>query len=365
MRFLSFLGAVLVAVLLLIFVSTWGMSNLRQAFCFGPMEKIIWTAAGLAGAFIITFFLFFLFFNGVVLHRKKFTAGMFFLSLFCALLGSAGIVYFSQQLALQTCAAPEIYRSLVGVCQGRGNDQAGKFTPGIGSPNHLVVLYTDGIIHPWSAIVSKTWRPQSLADTELVLCVSKPTNLLAEACIGVADRNVTRYQEQVTASIVDPHSAKVIASSTFIGELPSCEGIERNLVSQLIGKVELSTVEEWVRGALPQRQLESSTDTPQIIKTVTPTITKKAITPTSTRRSATATVPLVAIVRPATARVRKGPGVEYGLLGGLQQDDQVRILGRNEASDWIKIVMPDGKEGWISAELLKIPVPIGNLLVVK
>ena len=54
--------------------------------------------------------------------------------------------------------------------------------------------------------------------------------------------------------------------------------------------------------------------------------------------------------------VRKGPGIEYELLGVLNSNDVVFITGKDTSGAWIQIEFagaPDGK-GWVTAEFLQV-----------
>lgn len=49
--------------------------------------------------------------------------------------------------------------------------------------------------------------------------------------------------------------------------------------------------------------------------------------------------------------VRKGPGTNYPVIGQLQQNDVVEIVGKNADGSWLRIVYPSGTigRGWIFA----------------
>jgi hypothetical protein len=54
------------------------------------------------------------------------------------------------------------------------------------------------------------------------------------------------------------------------------------------------------------------------------------------------------------ANVRNGPGLGYGIIGGLQTGERVSLIGRNADSSWLQVVLPDGSEGWVFATLLTV-----------
>ena len=59
--------------------------------------------------------------------------------------------------------------------------------------------------------------------------------------------------------------------------------------------------------------------------------------------------------------MRSGGGTQFGIVGGLPRDSEVEVIGRNQASDWLKIADP---RGWIFAELVSVSIPIESLPVV-
>lgn len=71
-----------------------------------------------------------------------------------------------------------------------------------------------------------------------------------------------------------------------------------------------------------------------------------------------------------TARVlnvRKGPGTNYPVIGQLQQNDVVEIVGKNADSSWLQIVYPTGTigRGWISASYAQVRGSPASIPVVE
>jgi hypothetical protein len=67
------------------------------------------------------------------------------------------------------------------------------------------------------------------------------------------------------------------------------------------------------------------------------------------------------------ANVRNGPGLGYGIVGGLNRGEAVTLIGRDSGSSWLQIEMSDGSEGWVFAQLLSVnsTVDLGALAVVE
>jgi uncharacterized protein YraI len=62
--------------------------------------------------------------------------------------------------------------------------------------------------------------------------------------------------------------------------------------------------------------------------------------------------------------VRQGPGTSYGIITTLNRGDVLQLAGyRNAAATWIKVILPNGTQGWLSAVYTITSIPIVNLAV--
>lgn len=75
--------------------------------------------------------------------------------------------------------------------------------------------------------------------------------------------------------------------------------------------------------------------------------------------------PATAIVTTGALNVRSGPGVAYGVVTTLTIGQNVTLLGRNEASSWVKVRASGGQEGWVNAAYLQASIAIGSLPVIN
>jgi len=57
--------------------------------------------------------------------------------------------------------------------------------------------------------------------------------------------------------------------------------------------------------------------------------------------------PQLTVIAPAL-NVREGPGITYPALAVLNKNFEVPITGRNPASGWWQITLPDGRAGWVT-----------------
>lgn len=60
-----------------------------------------------------------------------------------------------------------------------------------------------------------------------------------------------------------------------------------------------------------------------------------------------------AVVSIALLNVRSGPGINYNILGGINQGERYAITGRNELGDWWQIDY-NGQPGWVFGELVTV-----------
>lgn len=80
--------------------------------------------------------------------------------------------------------------------------------------------------------------------------------------------------------------------------------------------------------------------------------------PTPVPTTGTATVNIYRL------NVRQGPGTNYGIITTLNRGDVLQLAGyRNAAATWIKVILPNGTPGWLSAIYTVTSVPIINLAV--
>ncbi len=86
----------------------------------------------------------------------------------------------------------------------------------------------------------------------------------------------------------------------------------------------------------------SPTETTQPIPTETPTPTPHPI------------VTMSAKVNVETLNLRAGPSTIYAILGSFPEDTELLVLSRVLGNEWVRVQMPDGTIGWMSAALLDI-----------
>lgn len=93
------------------------------------------------------------------------------------------------------------------------------------------------------------------------------------------------------------------------------------------------------------------TDTPEPTETRTPTPTR---TPSPTPGPTDLPNVFGEIASNQTVNIRSGPGTDFGVLGTVPSRGRVRVVGRNSDGSWLRVVLEDDTEGWISANLVRI-----------
>jgi len=75
------------------------------------------------------------------------------------------------------------------------------------------------------------------------------------------------------------------------------------------------------------------------------------------------TVPIPSRTTGGGLRMRSGPGTNYEVLLLLAEGQEVNVLGRDEAGEWLKISLDSGEEGWVGAEFVDVGVAVEALPV--
>ena len=81
------------------------------------------------------------------------------------------------------------------------------------------------------------------------------------------------------------------------------------------------------------------------------------LTPTGTTSPALMASDLLtlkACVTTSEINIRKGPGTDFEVMGGLDFGTCMQILGRNQDASWVYMVTEDNTSGWVAAWLLTI-----------
>ncbi|MDQ7036529.1 MAG: SH3 domain-containing protein [Anaerolineae bacterium] len=104
------------------------------------------------------------------------------------------------------------------------------------------------------------------------------------------------------------------------------------------------------------RVTETQVPTRTLLPTFTFTPTLTSAPPTETLSpTPTLTATVSGIVQSLQAvNVREGPSTEFNILDAVNPGTGVIVIGQNEDGTWFNVRLDDGREGWMSARLLRI-----------
>ena len=120
-------------------------------------------------------------------------------------------------------------------------------------------------------------------------------------------------------------------------------------LAEATGKVTLVATETAKPTETQQPTMQAAATISRAAKVVAPPQPPSAIaesTPTA--------VPVSAQVQTEALNVRKGPGTNYAILATLKKGDNVSVIGQNADGSWYQIYLADGREGWVSSNLVAL-----------
>lgn len=72
-----------------------------------------------------------------------------------------------------------------------------------------------------------------------------------------------------------------------------------------------------------------------------------------------------AVVAVDLLNLRAGPGTNYDILTMMEEGTRLKVVGRTETNDWLKVVTADGREGWVFAEMVTVSGDLGAIAVAQ
>jgi uncharacterized protein YgiM (DUF1202 family) len=124
------------------------------------------------------------------------------------------------------------------------------------------------------------------------------------------------------------------------------------------GETNASPTPEGARptSTLPPTATLEPSSTPTGAPTNTPVPTRTP-TPTDAPTSTPGLIVRAVIDSGQAVNVREGPGRTFAPIGSVTPGTIVQVIGRSGDGSWIQIRLDDGREGWVSADLLAIEDP--------
>jgi len=140
----------------------------------------------------------------------------------------------------------QIIEAMQPVAKGEGVAQAASYTRD-GGINPVVLISSSGEIHGWTDDIPTEWKPTSVEETELVICVGEEEEKIIEVCEYYGP-SITRYQHYVEVELREARTGKLVANTILYGSMPRhCKQSESYSVTRLYGSdVSFDQVTGWV-----------------------------------------------------------------------------------------------------------------------
>lgn len=163
-------------------------------------------------------------------------------------------------LYMQTSATQEKFQPLIDACRGNQVAEAAPYSQTSGThPSMGVIERASGTLQIYTYAVPDDALAESVAETQLVLCLTEPKEVLIESCpyakgdATEADGVVERYVYERELTLVEAKTGKVLASEVLKGDDPR-ECLEQesfrkgeNTVKVKGAEIADAHMQEWMR----------------------------------------------------------------------------------------------------------------------
>ena len=138
--------------------------------------------------------------------------------------------------------------ALAPVCSGQGVAGAGAYKRSNPGPSKIVLLRNDGAVHSFTDLVSPAWTPATLAEAELVACMTEGSKSTYATCQYTGGSTITRIQWTASLDVREARSGRVLGSTTVTGSIPDTCPATTTGSAEIIGKpVQYPDVENFLR----------------------------------------------------------------------------------------------------------------------
>lgn len=161
---------------------------------------------------------------------------------------------------------------------------------------------------------------------------------------------------QPPAGESDVAPAAVLTAATVV----DVTGTPSPVAAQSLGEL-LAQAVPTRKGNWPQPPFPTARPTITPTQSISGTNSLAALLPTVT---ATPGLSLAGAITGARVNVRGGPGTNYPVVGKAPLGTKIRVIGRTETGDWLRICCPINQEteSWVSAEFVLVDMPNSNAL---
>jgi hypothetical protein len=134
---------------------------------------------------------------------------------------------------------------LAPAAQARPVKETATFKPGP-DPHKLAFLRPDGHIHDWHTCIPEDWRAESVHETELVVVVGTEKKIFVDENKFVNGPPIRRYIFEVTISVVEPKTGKIVGYKIFRHTPRPIGNLEAYATTMIGRSVPWSFVYQWV-----------------------------------------------------------------------------------------------------------------------
>jgi len=327
-----------------------GFSLIHSGMNSGSVQSLIW------GGLLTIVCSFLLIGQLIISDRIRLSNTTRALILFAIPIAVLIVVFAVSWVMIQNSRPPaKVLSALTEVCDHKGVAAAGEYKPGESTLPRVVLLNADGSIHNWTSEVNPEWRPTSLEQLELVICLGKIERRVTETCT-TQHGTIKMQVEEMYVEIIAARSGEVLASRRIVASPPPKCPIQGGFYKpsewrSRVTSLSYLEVEKFVTAFLATPRSDIVTASTPATQSEEPISVAEESTPGANDEVQQT---ILGIVTVSSARVRSGPGTQFGVVAGLRNGEQVTILGRNPEDTWYKIELPDGESGWASAELIQL-----------
>lgn len=161
----------------------------------------------------------------------------------------------------------ELVSALGSSCSGDAVPGAGAFNA---AGNHVVILDAGGRQSSWSGRGPLAWKPDSLADAELVACIADEETVREEVCEYTAAAPIVRYRSERDVTVAEAVSGRVVARFTVSDSPRRCATSEPRDLTALRGEVTWAMVLAQLTPLVEHGVVPVTPLTPPPIKTAPP-----------------------------------------------------------------------------------------------
>ncbi|HNS52524.1 MAG TPA: hypothetical protein PKO09_15265 [Anaerolineae bacterium] len=139
------------------------------------------------------------------------------------------------------------WRSVGGVCEGTGVPDARAYSPGQGVHKVEALEPRATASWPWTRHLPKDWRPASLDEMELVLCLEAEEKARVEVCKYSGNREMERFQYRRQATLREARTGEVVGRMLLKGSSPAtCPAVTSEMADRKGSRVTDDMVIDWL-----------------------------------------------------------------------------------------------------------------------